>query len=120
MNLKSKFYRDTKVSITKTPYNKTMDDRKIKSALRNIVRCPKCSSIMIKYSYTYIEKSNVPFVDKIRNLDNHIITCACSTCDTKYEICIKINHEYGPIEVLDDYMNFIKNEILSKGVIDAF
>lgn len=38
MNLKSKFYKDTKVSITKTPYNKTMDDRKIKSALRNIVR----------------------------------------------------------------------------------
>lgn len=34
---------------------------------------------MIKYSYTYIEKSNVPFVDKIRNLDNHIITCACNT-----------------------------------------
>ena len=27
MNLKSKFYRDTKVSITKTPYNKTMVDQ---------------------------------------------------------------------------------------------
>lgn len=122
MNLKSKFYRDTKVFIEKIPYNKTMDDRKIKAAIQKISRCPVCGSIKISYFYTYIKKNNTHFIDRIRNLDNHIVTCTCKNCNAEYEICIKLNHEYGMIDILkiDDYMNQIKNEIMSKGVIDAF
>lgn len=92
-----------------------MDNRKIKSALRSISRCPKCRSIRIKYSYEYIEKDNVYFIDRIRNLDNHIITCTCNACNAKYEICIKTNHDYGPIVVLDNYMSMIKKEIINDG-----
>lgn len=108
-----------KISLIQTPYDKTMDDKKIKSALRSISRCPKCRSIRTKYSYTYIEKDNVPFIDKIRNLDNHIITCTCNNCDTRYEMCIKINHNYGPILILDDYMSMVKKEIINEGIIDV-
>ena len=118
MNLKSKFYRDTEVSIAKIPYSKTMDNRKIKTALQKISRCPVCSSLMIQYSYTYIESNNTPLIDRIRNLDNHIISCTCDACGAEYKMCIKLNHKYGPIDILDDYMNFIKAEIMGKGMID--